>query len=81
VPWQQGNAGKPGGGAFHVTAEEVEAQSHMGADCSQCHLGDGSQVDKEAAHKGLLKMIVVAKKGLKADPAPRNCRCRWAGRR
>ena len=69
-----------GAAPFTVTAAEVEAQSHMGADCSQCHLGDGGQVDKQAAHKGLLKMIVVSKKGLKADPATRKLPLQMGGK-
>lgn len=54
-----------------VTRAEVKAQSGMPADCADCHLGNPEATDKETAHKGLARMLVVRSKGLAADPAPR----------
>ncbi len=54
---------------FAVTQKEVEAQSGMQADCNQCHLGNPDAADKEKAHQGLARLLVVRKKGLAADLA------------
>ena len=56
-----------GFGHFTVTQKEVEAQSGMQADCHQCHLGNPEAADKQQAHKGLARLLVVGKKGLTAD--------------
>jgi hypothetical protein len=43
-----------------VTPESVAAQSrHTLAECRDCHLGNGRATDKDAAHQGMLKMILV----------------------
>ncbi len=45
---------------FHVTLEEVRAQSgHKTVFCRDCHLGNGRVNDKDKAHKGMLKPIFV----------------------
>jgi hypothetical protein len=52
-----------GYGPFTVTRQETEAQTHMPAGCSACHLGSPGARDKDAAHKGMARLLVVAKKG------------------
>jgi len=43
-----------------VTPQAVAEQSkHSTAQCRDCHLGDGRATDKDRAHKGMLKMIIV----------------------
>lgn len=45
---------------FFVTPEIVAVQSkHSTADCRDCHLGNGRATDKDKAHKGMLKMLIV----------------------
>lgn len=60
-----------GYGRFVVTQQEVEAQSRMPAGCSGCHLGDSQANEKDAAHQGMARLLVVRKKGLTADTSPR----------
>jgi hypothetical protein len=52
---------------FTVTQQEVQTQSRMPADCHECHLGNPEAADKERAHQGLARLLVVRKKGLTAD--------------
>jgi hypothetical protein len=56
---------------FTVTPQEVEKQSGMDADCSDCHLGDPQQAEKEEAHAGMGRLLLVRKKGLLAETADR----------
>ncbi|MCS7204051.1 MAG: hypothetical protein NZ809_06370, partial [Thermodesulfovibrio sp.] len=45
---------------FYVTLEDVRKQSgHKTVSCRDCHLGNGRTLDKEKAHKGMLKPIFV----------------------
>ena len=45
---------------FYVTPEMVSEQSkHTTAECRDCHLGKGRATDKDQAHKGMLKMLVI----------------------
>ena len=45
---------------FYVTRKMVAEQSkHITAECRDCHLGNGRATDKDKAHKGMLKMLVV----------------------
>jgi hypothetical protein len=60
-----------GYGHFSVTQQEVEAQSHMPATCNECHLGNPAESNKEAAHKGMARLLVVSKKGLIVDTSAR----------
>jgi len=53
-----------GYGGFTVTRQETEAQAGMPASCSQCHLGNPEERDKEKAHQGVARLLVVSKKGL-----------------
>lgn len=57
--------------AFAVTQKEVEAESRMPAGCSECHLGNPEASDRDAAHQGMARLLVVRKKGLTADASPR----------
>jgi len=52
-----------GYGHFAVTGREIEAQTHMPASCSQCHLGNPEAKQKDKAHKGMVRLLVVARKG------------------
>lgn len=61
-----------GYGHFFMTQKEVEAQSRMPATCNECHLGNPAAKDKETAHKGMARLLVVSKKGLTAVSAPRS---------
>ncbi len=56
---------------FTVTQAEVQAQSGMPATCSACHLGDPTEPDKEKAHRGVGRLLLVRKQGLRAEPAER----------
>lgn len=49
---------------FTVTTSAVVAQTHMPAACSDCHLGDPEQTEKELAHRGMARLLVVTKKGM-----------------
>lgn len=60
-----------GYGHFSVTQKDVEAQSHMPATCSECHLGNPAESGKDAAHKGMARLLVISKGGLKAGTSAR----------
>ncbi|MBI5190667.1 MAG: cytochrome c3 family protein [Nitrospirae bacterium] len=54
---------------FFMTREQVEKESRMpGVTCRDCHLGDGRSRDKDKAHAGMLKMLVIDQN---ATPMPR----------
>lgn len=61
-----------GAAALTVTGQEVENQSRMPAGCSDCHLGNSAASERDLAHEGMARLLVVRKKGLKADMAPRS---------
>jgi hypothetical protein len=45
---------------FYITPKMVAEQSkHTTAQCRDCHLGNGRAKDKDKAHKGILKMLVI----------------------
>ncbi len=45
---------------LYVTQKMVEDQSnHPFVECRECHLGNGRTKDKDKAHKGMLKMLIV----------------------
>lgn len=45
---------------FYVTPAMVTEQSrHSAVECRDCHLGNGRATDKDKAHKGMLRMLVV----------------------
>lgn len=54
-----------GYGGFAVTSQEAGAQTRMPARCDQCHLGNPDKNDSKGAHKGMARLHVVSKKGLK----------------
>jgi hypothetical protein len=56
---------------FVVTQQEVEQQTGMPATCSGCHLGNPAAQGKRQAHQGMGRLLLVKKKGLKAEPADR----------
>ena len=56
---------------FTVTRQEVKTQTGMPADCSDCHLGNPAKDGKTEAHEGLGRLLLVRKKGLKAETAER----------
>jgi hypothetical protein len=60
-----------GYGPFTVTSREVEAQTRMPAGCSECHLGNPNEKGKVEAHKGMARLLVVAKKGFTATTSVR----------
>ena len=60
-----------GYGHFAVTQQEVETQSRMPATCSECHLGSPAENDKDVAHKGMARLLVVSHKGLAAHTSAR----------
>lgn len=60
-----------GFGHFTVTSQEIAAQTHMPASCSECHLGDPAAKQKDKAHKGIARLIVVAKKGFTVSSSAR----------
>jgi hypothetical protein len=47
---------------FTLSSEEVKAQTHMTASCSDCHLGNPGDLTREGAHAGLLTLQAVRKK-------------------
>jgi len=48
----------------YVTEEAVRRESHHSTiQCRDCHLGTGRSNDKTAAHKGMLKMLIVSDEG------------------
>jgi hypothetical protein len=54
---------------FYITPQMVAEQSrHSTAACRDCHLGNGRATDKDKAHQGMLKMLVV---GDEAELKPR----------
>jgi len=56
-----------GAAGLTVTRQEVEDQSRMPAGCSDCHLGNPDAMEKDQAHAGLARLLVVRQKGLTAD--------------
>ena len=45
---------------FYVTAEMIRDQTHhQTAQCTDCHLGNGRAKDKDKAHQGMVKMLIV----------------------
>ncbi len=52
-----------GYGHFTVTSRETEAQTRMPATCSECHLGNPDAQEKEGAHRGMVRLLAVGKKG------------------
>lgn len=52
---------------FTVTQQEVEQQSGMPASCPDCHLGNPVKDAKEQAHQGMGRLLLVKKKGLRAE--------------
>ncbi|KWT78176.1 cytochrome c3 family protein [Candidatus Magnetominusculus xianensis] len=49
---------------FYITKEAVEKQSkHPDIECRDCHLGNGRSNDKDTAHKGMLKAILISEDG------------------
>ena len=67
------NAQKIGADYLHfvVTQQEVERQTGMPASCPDCHLGNPAMKEKDPAHQGMGRLLLVKKKGLKAEPADR----------
>ncbi len=60
-----------GYGSFTVTRQETEAQTRMPATCSQCHLGNPEGKDKNTAHKGMARLLVVSKRGFSVSTSAR----------
>ena len=56
---------------FTVTQKEVERQTGMPAGCADCHLGNPESTDREEAHRGMGRLLLVEKKGLRAVTAER----------
>ena len=56
---------------FTVTQKEVELQTGMPATCPDCHLGNPGSTVKEEAHQGMGRLLLLKKKGLKAETAER----------
>lgn len=52
-----------GYGHFTMNSKEVGAQTRMPATCSECHLGNPVAKEKEGAHRGMARLLVVGKKG------------------
>ena len=51
---------KDGYPQFFMTNAQVEKESRMpGIKCRDCHLGDGTTHDKDIAHRGMLKLLVL----------------------
>lgn len=49
---------------FYVTQEMVERESnHPNVKCHECHLGDGRAKESDKAHKGMLKVLLIDKRG------------------
>jgi len=49
---------------FYVTPEMVREQSnHPFIECRDCHLGNGRARDKDKAHEGMLRMLIVGDDG------------------
>ncbi|RMG67851.1 MAG: cytochrome C [Nitrospirae bacterium] len=48
----------------YVTLKEVQKESkHPNILCRDCHLGNGRAKDKDTAHRGMLKMLIVGMNG------------------
>ena len=60
-----------GAGGFVVSRAESQLQTGMPASCSECHLGNPAAGGKEAAHRGMAKLLVVSKKGFDVITSPR----------
>jgi len=56
---------------FTVTPEEVLRQSGMSASCDACHLGNPAETERDKAHKGMGRLLLVRKKGQLAESAER----------
>ena len=56
---------------FTVTQNEVETQSGMTAGCADCHLGNRLEGEREKAHQGMGRLLLIRKKGLVAETAER----------
>lgn len=56
---------------FVVTQKEVDAQTRMEANCSDCHLGNPAAPDMAVAHKGLARLLVVKKRGFSVATSAR----------
>jgi len=53
---------------FYMTPQMVEEQSnHPYVECRGCHLGNGRAKDKDRAHDGMLKMLIVGEDGTVKD--------------
>jgi len=51
---------KEGFPQFYITREQVEKESKMpGVTCRDCHLGNGVSHDREAAHKGMPRPMLI----------------------
>ena len=49
---------------FYMTQAQVEKESRMpGVACVDCHLGDGATKDKETAHRGMLRPMLIGAHG------------------
>jgi len=44
---------------FTMIVSEVEAQTKMSADCTDCHMGNSASIDKDRAHEGILTVRAV----------------------
>lgn len=53
---------------FAMTPDDVKRQSGMSVSCEQCHQGNPGDSTVEGAHKGILGLSVVMKKGSVAIP-------------
>ncbi|MBT1073764.1 cytochrome c3 family protein [Geobacter grbiciae] len=62
-----------------VTAEEATRQSGMNAACSDCHLGDPTNPDRTAAHRGMGRLLLVRKKGMLAESVQREAPLKLTG--
>jgi len=58
--------------AFTVTNQQAKEQTQMPASCSDCHLGNPAAQEKSEAHKGLARLLGVAKKGFAAVTSARH---------
>jgi len=49
---------------LYVTQEMLQRQSgHYNTSCTDCHLGDGRARDKDKAHRGMLKALLIGHEG------------------
>lgn len=49
---------------LYMTKETVEKESrHPNVQCHECHLGDGRAKDADAAHRGMLKALLISDQG------------------